>query len=297
MKNHYETLDLPRHCGPDEIKKSFRGLAFRWHPDVRRADPVAGERFREIREAYETLVDAELRSQYDSLLDSHLSSFTSSRKPSSSYAASSAYAQPRARKDAKHEKYGFCRAGIHSGSFPWDSPYDIPLSLEVSMEASLKPSLHTFRIPAGFSEAQANRVIQVPGALFDGALLRVQGGGYMNPRTGQRGDLWVSVSLTKSPSFRSLGSHLHCDVTVLPWQSALGETVEVATLDGTVKVALPSNFQSRSNVRIPERGLFDKNGQRGDFWVHFRMNVPTCTGERARRLWEELAKECGASGL
>jgi DnaJ-class molecular chaperone len=132
--------------------------------------------------------------------------------------------------------------------------------------------------------------VRLPGQLYPGACVRVAEQGIF-AGTPARGDLFVEVMFAHHPSFRLCAQSLFYDMPVRPWQAALGFEATVPTLEGFERVSVPPLLSTPWMRRLPGKGIFRRNGERGDLWVNLKLEVPPPTSFRARRLWAELAEE------
>lgn len=281
MKNYYDTLNITRDSTPDDIRKAFRGLAFEYHPDVASGESWEVDRFREIREAYETLIDSNQREIYDAGLQEYQSVLQTMSRTQRHQATRRWFWQ-------RPQKY---QAIVHQGQPPAESPFDIHCAWEMTLEESIQPAVYTIKAPEQPEATPQAHTVQIPGQLFNGALLCVKGLGYRHSENKQRGDLWISIRFAQHDLFHVYGSNLHYDLGVYPWQIALGNTIEVPTLDGFSKIQLPQNFHTKAAVRLPNMGVYGKNGKRGDLCINLRMRVPASPNRQTHRLWREIARE------
>jgi len=148
----------------------------------------------------------------------------------------------------------------------------------------------------GIGRIETTRTVEVelPAGVEDGMTLRIQGQGNSGKAGGPPGDLYVTVRIKPHPLFRREGIHLHMDLPLTFPQLALGDIVEVPTLDGTAELTIPSGTQPGTVLKIPRKGFVSlRSGRRGDLFVHVQVTVPTELTEEQRRLLRELAKTMG----
>jgi curved DNA-binding protein len=127
--------------------------------------------------------------------------------------------------------------------------------------------------------------VKIPAGVREGQRLRVAGRGDAG------GDLYLRVRLAKHPDFEVEENNLVCPVDIAPWEAVLGANVSVPTLGGAVNIRIPAGTQSGQKLRVRERGLPNRSGQKGDLIVVVNIQVPSKPGEDERRLWEQLARE------
>lgn len=297
MKTHYETLDIPPNATQEQIRKAFRSLAFIYHPDLAQQDDLSADLFMQIKLAYDVLVDEERRAAYDKEIAAQkkaeqqrrtTGSATTTRsvnveRPKARQYYSPVYSEQRLSRPLEAER-------IDPENPPPRRSCDIYGSIEIALEESLHPILFSIILPENDSNALQGKIsVRLPGRLHRDSLLRIPNCG---AREGlQRGDLFIEVSFAQHPDFRICAESLFYDLPISPWQAALGFEAVVPTLDGFEKVSIPPLLSTPSVRRLPAKGIYRKNGERGDMWINLKLEVPPPTTYRARRLWAELAEE------
>jgi curved DNA-binding protein len=133
--------------------------------------------------------------------------------------------------------------------------------------------------------------VKIPAGVRDGQRLRIAGQGEPGDNGGPSGDLYLRVRMASHPDFRVEGSDLYHDLELAPWEAALGASVNVPTVNGSVNIKIPPGTQNGHRLRIRAHGLPSRNGEHGDLYVVARIHMPTSLTERERALWQELAKE------
>jgi curved DNA-binding protein len=300
FKDYYAILGVPRDATAEDIKKAFRKLARKHHPDVAKEKKTAEEKFKEINEAYEVLGDPEKRGKYDRLgMDwQHQGA-----------------APPPGRGAAAHEfnfggtgfsdffeqyfsgasRYGFpggmqggpqAQAGRFRGN---DIEGDILVSLEEAMHGALRPvSLQMTDPQTGRAQTHTFQV-RIPPGVTNGKRIRVPGQGEPGTGGGEAGDLYLRVRHAAHPDFSTQGSDVFHELDIAPWEAVLGADITVPTLDGTVKLRIPPGSENGQQLRVRGRGLpKGKAGGRGDFHVFLTVQTPAHTTDEERVLWEKL---------
>jgi curved DNA-binding protein len=308
FKDYYATLGVARDAGADEIKKAFRKLARKYHPDVAKDKASAEDKFKEINEAYEVLSDPEKRTKYDQLgtggagFDGGAWSASGSNAAGSGqefhfggtgfsdffeqyFSGGSRYGfPPGARGDDTHA--GRRAPRTHRGS---DIEGDILITLDEAMHGALRPvSLQMFNLESGQKETRSFEIRIPPGAT-DGRRIRVAGQGEPGHGGGPAGDLFLRVRHAAHPDFSSRGSDLFHELDIAPWEAVLGAEIVVSTLDGSVKLRIPAGAENGLSMRVRGRGLpKGKTGERGDFFVILHVLLPTALNNNERAAWERL---------
>jgi len=293
-KDYYAALGVPRTAAADDIKKAYRKLAQKHHPDVNK-EAGAEEKFKEIAEAYQTLKDPEKRAAYDQL--------------GTSYQPGQEFRPP---PDWEQQFRERAAAGNGAESFSFD---DLDLGdLFESLRGHARGGGRTrgnMQFPGETYEAtvhlsleDANRGTQmdlqigdrkitarIPKGATDGMRLRLRGQGGKGHNGGPDGDLYLNVALHPHSLFRPTGHDLYLDLPLTPWEAALGATVEVPTLDGAVNLKVPPNTTAGRKLRLARKGLAKPSGGEGDLYAIVQIVNPTVLNERERELFKELGEQ------
>ena len=284
-KDYYAILGVPREASADDIKKAYRKLAQKHHPDVSK-EAGAEEKFKEIAEAYQTLKDPEKRAAYDQL--------------GSDFRQGQEFRPP----PEWGERFNF-RQGDGAASFSFD---DLDLGdLFEGLRTHARREARARAIPGRDYEAtihltldEAHRGTQVelqlekpitariPKGAADGQRLRLRGQGGKGINGGRDGDLYLNIVLHPHSLFRPSGHDLYLDLPLTPWEAALGATVEVPTLDGRVAMKIPPQTAAGRKLRLAHKGLAKPGGGEGDLYAVVQIVNPTVLSPRERELFEEL---------
>ena len=314
FKDYYTTLGLSKSATEMEIKKSFRKLARKYHPDVAKDKKTAEEKFKEINEANEVLSDPVKRKKYDEL-GANWQEGGGYRPPPGGRAGAGHRADGTPAQEFHFEGTGFSDffeqffggAGRRNYGFPsgeqeftadggagraWrgaDIEGDILVTLEEAMHGTMRPiSMQTADPRSGKAETHSFTV-RIPAGATDGRRIRVPGKGAEGTGGGVAGDLYLRVRLAAHPDFRPRGADLYYDLDLAPWEAVLGEQVIVPGLSGAIKVRIPPGTASGQQLRVRAQGLpIGKSGDRGDLYVVSNIQIPTEMTDAERELWEKL---------
>ena len=281
--DYYEVLGVPRDADQDAIRRAYRKLARKYHPDLN-SDSDAEERFKELGEAYEVLSDAEKRQRYDRLGARWRE--VEQEAPEESFEhffAEQGFADDRAEfgEDLFEALFG-ARSGRASGP---QRGRDREARLDLSLEDALAGGRR--RLTLDGREVTVN----FPAGVRDGQLIRLAGQGGEGRGGGPPGDLFLRVALKPHPRFRRRGDDdLDLEVSITPSQAALGTTVDVETPSGTARVRVPAGSSSGRRLRLRGRGLPKRGGGSGDLHAIVKIVVPKELSERQRELYEQLAQ-------
>ena len=299
-KDYYKVLGVERTASADDIKKAYRKLAHKFHPDVSK-EKNAKEKFQEIGEAYETLKNAEKRAAYDHL-GSGFQAGQDFRPPpdweqqfGARFGHGGNAQAPFDEADLADLFAGFSgrRPG---GRFPMpgqDFEVDARITLEqaargTELELNLSVTEHDER--GAPRRVPTTLRVRIPKGATEGQRLRIPGRGGKGFDGGRDGDLFLNISLAPHRLFRADGHDLYVDLPLAPWEAVLGASVEVPTLDGAVRLKVPAGTRAGQKLRLARRGLPRREGE-GDLFAVVQIAVPAAPSARERALFEQLAEE------
>ncbi len=295
-KDYYQILGVDRDASSDAIKKAYRKLAHKYHPDVSK-DPAGEERFKEIADAYQTLKDPEKRAAYDQL---------GRQQPGQDFRP-----PPDWQKQYGETSFSFddldladLFAGLrgggqhsrqHAGKMPIrGEDYEVAVAITIEQayhgtEVNLELSMPEYDAQ-GFLHRVPHKVkTNIPKGVTDGQRLRVPGKGGKGLNGGHNGDLYLNIALQPHPLFRVSGHNLYLDLPLAPWEAALGITAEVPTPGGTVRLKVPPDTRAGQHLRLPKRGLPKPHSGAGDLFAIVQITVPGSLTEHERDLYRQLA--------
>jgi molecular chaperone DnaJ len=285
-KDYYRILGVKEDASKDEIKRAYRKLAQKYHPDANKDDAGAEQRFKEISEAHSVLSNDSKRKEYDEIR----------RYARTGGGPGIGFGRPGRGGRVNVGDIGDLFGGLFGDQVPVDDIFGFRVrrkGQDVETEAHL-----TFEDAVNgttFDLADGTRV-RVPAGVNDGARIKVAGKGGPGPEGGEPGDLYVRVHVEPHPFF-SLGSNgdLVVDFPVTITEAALGAKVEVPTLEGNVMVKVPAGTRSGKTLRVKGRGGPRAKGGHGDLLVKVRVEVPQKLSKKERELLEEFAALHGTS--
>jgi len=297
-KDYYETLGVPRTASDDEIRKAYRKLARKYHPDVSK-EKNAEERFKEIGEAYETLKDKEKRAAYDQL--GRYRPGQEFRPPPGweSHFGGSAFEDVVDLSDLFAQFGGGARRGRAArGGRGFAMPgQDYEVTAHVTLEDAARGTelVVDLSAPERAPDGTVRRVpkkirVRVPKGATDGQRLRVPGKGGAGMGGGPAGDLYINVVLMPHPLFKVSDHDLYLDLPVTPSEAVLGADVEVPTLEGRVRVNVRPGSRAGQKLRLTGKGLPLPGGGHGDLYCVLQIVTPSALSDREKALYEELAK-------
>jgi curved DNA-binding protein len=299
FKDYYAVLGVGRDAGADEIKKSYRRLARKYHPDVSKEEN-AEERFKEVQEAYEVLKDPEKRAAYDQLGSDYRPG--QDFRPPPDWGSGFEFSGPGGGaggfSDFFEQLFGggspFSR-GRPAGRFDLrgqDHHARIELPLEQAFAGGTRViSLQHPEVgPDGRAQLRTRQLkVRIPPGVTDGQVIRLAGQGAPGMGQGGSGDLYLQVSLVPHPLFALDGRDVTLTLPVAPWEAALGGTVTVPTLGGDVELRVPANSRAGQRMRLKGRGL--PGHPPGDQYLILQVVMPPADTPAARELFERMRRE------
>jgi len=312
-RDYYQMLGVSRTATAEEIKKAYRRLARKFHPDVSK-EANAEQKFKEVQEAYEVLKDPEKRAAYDQL-GSEWKSGQQFRPPPDWGSGFEFRGGPRqrARGGATQEQQfedaegfseffsslfgqrGFGGGGPFAGSAQ-RAARDHHARVDVDLEEAYAGTTRTLELkrpelrPDGTLELKTHTVrVTIPAGVTDGQLIRLAGQGEQAGGAGRAGDLYLEVHIRPHRLFQLDGRDVTLTLPVAPWEAALGATVTVPTLGGAVDMHIPANSQTGQKLRLRGRGL--KGATAGDQYIQLKVVLPPATSAQARELYEQMKQQ------
>ena len=304
-KDYYQTLGVKRDASLDDIKKAFRKLARKYHPDVSK-EPDAEARMKEVNEAYAVLSDTEKRAAYDQLGRGYRSGQEFRPPPNwdAGFEFSGRGFDPRQAaefSDFFAELFGNLRGGARTAGFYTqgqvnargeDHHAKVMLDLEDSFRgASRQIALRVPRMDAQGHVVLDNRVlnVKIPKGVHEGQIIRLAGQGAPGLGNGKAGDLLLEVCFNPHPRFKIDGRNLRLSVPVTPWEAALGAVIPVNIIDSNLKVRIPEGTQSGRQLRLGGKGI--PSNPPGDLLLDILVVLPPANSEKARAIYQNMAQE------
>src|ERR1043165_989766 len=325
-KDYYEVLGVKRGASDDEIKKAYRKLARKFHPDLNPGDKTAEAQFKQLQEAYDVLSNAEDRKLYDEYGENWRAVKAGAGVPPPPPQAG----QRPGGFDFNDFDFGRFSSGGGGGGFDiFEELFggargrggprqgrgrDVEAELELSLEEAHRGGRRTLQMQSaetcstcngtgvkdgkvcqtcgGVGEVLKPKTIEVniPAAVRDGSTIRLAGQGGTGSNGSESGDLYLHIRLRPHPVFTVKGDDLEVELPLAPWEAVLGANVEAPTLDGKVGVKVPAGARSGQRLRPRGQGLNKRSGGRGDEYVRVKIVVPKEVNAEERRLYEELKR-------
>ena len=301
-KDYYKIMGLSRNAGQDEVKRAYRKLARKYHPDVSK-EQDAEAKFKDLGEAYEVLKDPEKRAAYDQL-GSHWQAGQDFRPPPNwnegfeFRGGSCAGGDTGAFSDFFEQLFG--QAGTHSANRGQHSFHargqDSHAKIYIDLEDSFRGATRNISLSAPEMNAQGqvqvkhrSLNIKIPKGLKAGQHIRLAGQGSPGSGSGQSGDLFLEIAFNSHRLYRVSETDVYLDLPVTPWEAALGAKIKVHTPEGNVDLKIPPNSRQGSKLRLTGRGLPAKVP--GDFYVVLQITLPPANTEKAKAVYQKMHEE------
>ncbi|RMG35770.1 MAG: J domain-containing protein [Gammaproteobacteria bacterium] len=306
FKDYYEIMGVSRDATQDEIKRAYRKLARKYHPDVSK-EPDAEQRFKEIGEAYEVLKDPEKRAAYDQLganwkqgqdfrpppdwdqgFEFHGGGFTGADAEQFSDFFESLFGRARG---AGGRRYSYTAGGGGFDMRGEDTYAKVMIDIEDAYNGATRAMTlrHTELGPDGRPQLKERTLnVRIPKGVRQGQHIRLARQGSPGVGKGEPGDLYLEVEFRPHPFYRVEGKDVYIDLPVAPWEAALGAKVKVPTPAGAVDLKIPAGSAGGRKLRLKGKGIPAK--QPGDFYVVLQIALPPVDGDKARAAYEEFSK-------
>ena len=320
-KDYYKILGVSKNASSDEIKKKYRGLARKHHPDANLDDPKAEEKFKEIGEAYEVLKDPGKRSKYDQLgsnwkqyeragagagfdgfgqqgttYDFSGSGFNFGDMGSGGFSDffemffgrgsedrfSSGFGQQSGTKQDKRTSWRARRAQSQKGQ-------DVESKITITLREAYSGTQRSLQLK---NESKTRTInVKVPRGIKDGGKIRITGEGSKGANGGLSGDLYLKVEISPHPILERKESDLHMKIPVTLNEAIFGATIDVPIFEGKVNVKLPPNTQSGKKLRLKGKGMPKlKSDDFGDLYIQINVVIPSHLTEEQKKHLQEFAK-------
>ncbi len=299
--DYYKILNVSKKASSDEIKKAYRKLAMKYHPDHTKGDKAGEEKFKKISEAYAVLSDPEKRKQYDTFGADGFQQRYSQEDIFKGFDFGDIF-----------KEFGFGGFNSFSGkrggmrfSFGGGSPFG---SYGRQRQASAKGADLIYELPLTLQEIangtrknisfqhegrSENLTVTIPKGMIEGKRLRLAGKGQPSPYGGKPGDLFIKAKLIQDPLFQVDGYDLYIDRQIRLSEALLGTRLAVPTVEGkSLNLKIPAGTQHKTKMRLAGHGLpHMKSNDRGDLYVRIHVKFPKRLNARQKKLVEELARE------
>ena len=301
-KDYYEILGVDRNASQDGIKRAYRNLARKYHPDVNK-NADAETKFKDIGEAYEVLKDPEKRTAYDQFGSNWQTG--QEFKPPPNWDAGFQFSGSNFRQadssgfsDFFEELFGHTRfAGADQRSTTFRMRGENQhAKIVIRLEDAFHGSKQTITLSRAKVDEQGHvrsepqtLHITIPKGIIEGQHIRLEGQGMQGVGGGPNGDLFLEIAFAEHSQFKVKGRDIFHTLHITPWEAALGTTLTVPTLGGNVDLKIPPGSQGGRKLRLKDRGISSAKKQ-GDQYVILRIVVPEAKTEEQKKLYQDMAR-------
>jgi len=289
-RDYYETLGVPKSASDDEIKKAFRKLAVKYHPDKNPGDKAAETKFKEIGEAYEVLKDKQKRQRYDQFGHAGVGGNSSAGGAGNPFGN---YSGGNFNFNGQSFQFDFGGGGFDDllGNLFGFGPrtrrqtrgQDFQTSITIDFEEAIFGTTKTIDV------REENIKLKVPAGIHDGQSIRLAGKGGDAPRGGQKGDLYVQVRVRAHRYFTREGDIILSEVDIPMVDAALGTEIDIETIDGKLTMKIPPGTQPGTNFKLSGHGApRPGTGQRGPHIVTIYVEIPKKLNTKQRDILEQF---------
>ncbi len=309
FKDYYSTLGVAKNASQEEIQRTYRKLARKYHPDLNKTSG-AEDKFKDIGEAYEVLKDPDKRAKYDRYGTAWKEAQQGGGKPppgyediwfdlggaddvfsSGSSGFSSFFEQLFGGAPGRGPAQGRRSAGGRAQGRSWSTPgADQEAHLALTLEEAAHGGEREIALSNPTTGKTKTYIVHIPKGIRPGQRIRLAGQGEPGVGSAPPGDLYLSVEILPHATFRLEERDLYTTVPVTPWEAALGAEVTLPTLDGAVHVKIPHGSSSGRKIRLKGKGFPDARSGAGDLYAEISIRVPAALSVEERELFEQLAK-------
>lgn len=302
--DYYKILGVDKNASAEDIKKAYRKLARKLHPDLNPNDKEAQKKFQELNEANEVLSDPEKRAKYDKYGENwkHGEEYEkaqqqyeqqkSQQRQWSNQGGQTFYTEGDFSDEDFSEFFhsmfgsGFSRRGSSTGSRSRFKGADFQAELQLTLRQAMQTHQQTLSING------KNVRITIPAGVADGQKIKLAGYGQPGVNGGPNGDLYITFTIEDDPLFKRLGNDLYTDASIDLYTAVLGGETMINTLGGQVKMTIKPSTQPNAKLRLKGKGfpLYKKEGQFGDLYVTLKVHLPEDLSDKERELFIELSK-------
>jgi len=285
--DYYKILGIEKNATADDIKKAYRKLARKLHPDLNPNDKEANKKFQQVNEANEVLSDPEKRKKYDQYGKDwqHAEQFEQQKSQRANQPGFDQQFQGDTDNDfSSFFESMFGASGRSSQTKFRGQDYNAELKLALADILSTHPQ--TFTING------KNIRITIPAGVENGQVIRLKGYGAPGVNNGPAGDLYITFTVAAHPVFKRLGNDLYTTVTIDLYTALLGGETILETLTGKVKLKVNPETQNGTKIKLKGKGVpvYKREGESGDLYVTYEVKLPTHLTEKQKELFTQLSK-------
>jgi curved DNA-binding protein len=295
--DYYKTLDITKAATEAEIKKAYRKLARKYHPDLNPNDKEAEKKFKEINEANEVLSNPENRKKYDKYgkdwkhadefekagYDPNQQQQYSKQQSGQDFSGFGGDFSGSDFSDFFNSMYGDARSSRSQSRYRGQ---DFNAELQLDLAAAYTTHKQSLTVNG------KNIRITIPAGVENGQVIKIPGHGGAGVNGGPNGDLYITFLISNNSDFKREGNNLYSNIDLDLYTAVLGGEININTFDGKVKIKVPAETQTGTKVKLKGKGfpIYKKDNQFGDLYVTYNLKIPTKLSEKEKELFTELSK-------
>ena len=296
--DYYKVLGISRDADKDAVKKAYRKVARKYHPDLNPGDEAAEKKFKQANEAYQVLSDPEKRKKYDKYGKDweHAEAFEQARQRQGGgaggggqrYTYTESFGEGSDFSDFFRSMFGdeagfggFSQSRRRTMSFRGE---DYKAELRLHLRDVYKDQKQVLTV-------NGNKIrLTIPAGVEDGQTIRIKGQGGPGRNGGEKGDLYLTFRIDEDPNFQRIGSDLYATVGMDLYTAVLGGKLEVSTLDGKAAITVPPEAENGKKIRLKGKGMpvYKKKNHYGDLYITLQVQLPKKLSEKERELFRQL---------
>ena len=300
-RDYYEILGVTKASTQDEIKKTYRKLAKKHHPDANPNNKSSEDKFKEISEAYEVLGDIEKRKKYDELANQSKFQNGYDFDPSQAGFGGQRYEQSSSQENDFSDFFNAFFGGSSNNindifgsrttgrgrqrSFAQDGG-DIEAEISITPEEGFHG--HEKRVSLRGGSQDTTISFKIPEGINQGEKIKLKGQGGQGINGGKNGNLYIKVSFIEDGIMKVKGLDLEMSLDIMPWDAALGSVVNVSTIDDKILLKTPPGIQTDGKIRVSKKGYKDRSGNRGDLYIKVRIANPKVLTAELKELYSKI---------
>jgi curved DNA-binding protein len=289
--DYYKILGLNKNASEDEIKKAYRKLARKHHPDLNPNDKEAHKKFQQVNEANEVLSDPVKRKKYDQYGKDwkHAEEFEKQRAQQQQYAQQGGGQFSEGFGESDFSDFFESMFGGGRRSRTRETKFrgqDFQAGLQLSLKEAYTTHQQTLTVNG------KNIRITIPAGVENGQKIKLKGHGGAGVNGGPNGDLYITFQIMDDPKMKRSGDDLHMDAALNLYTAVLGGEIIIDTLGGKIKLKVPPGTQNETKVRLKGKGfpVYKQEGKFGDLFITYKIRIPSSLSEKEKELFTQLSK-------
>ena len=282
-RDYYEVLGVDRNADDATLKRAYRKLAKKYHPDINTTSDFAEERFKDINEAYKTLSNSSTRRKYDRMWNSRIGKKQKNKQQNKKEKKSifaemfqMFFGEIKQKEKKKEEKQKSPKKGENIET-------EITVSIfEAFYGMEKKIALRT--IDGKMREFN----VKIPAGIRNEEKIRLMGQGKPGENGGKSGDLLIKIHIENDKKFKLNGIDIYTDLYITPWEAALGTKLNINSIDEEILLYIPQGTESGENICLKGKGYLNGRGGRGDLFVNVQIMIPKSITEKEKTIFEQL---------